>query len=181
MAGSSGRLCVHELCVHMIICVYACMCVHVHTCVSLLGGVIFSWLVIGSSQGSLYSRDSPGSRPMNPADGIAAPRLQGDSTASDDGPTQVPPGAAGGPRGLLSAAEHHPGGPVPQGCGKHLPHLLPLRVSSAPQICTPSLLDLQVSLYPESPMHLIPWSPSLLCTVRTLASGVSLLPVLLRP
>lgn len=45
-------------------------------------------------------------------------RLPRDPPAADDGPAEVPPGEAGGAKGLLPAAQRHPGGALQEGCGE---------------------------------------------------------------
>lgn len=45
-------------------------------------------------------------------------RLPRDPPATDDRPTEVPPGEGGGAAGILPAAERHPGGAVQERCGK---------------------------------------------------------------
>lgn len=57
---------------------------------------------------------------VTPADwqSCALCRLQRDPAPHDDRPAQVPPGEAGGPGGMLPAAQQHPGGALPEGCGE---------------------------------------------------------------
>lgn len=45
-------------------------------------------------------------------------RLPRDPPATDDRPTEVPPGEGGGAAGMLPAAERRPGGAVQERCGE---------------------------------------------------------------
>lgn len=89
-------------------------------------------------------------------------RLQRDPAPHDDGPAQVPPGEAGGSGGVLPAAQQHPGGAIPEGCGESWrsycgqPHPTSAkpwthatnRTSSLKKQCPSLLAFLSVDFYP---------------------------------